>query len=98
MRLEVWWFLLCVAPALACAQAASSRLPEPVVGSKYTLIDGELPFYDSGCSQERKPDGKLVSGTWFVLVEERDGCWLVTLPDEVDTYVRPNGDTIRSKR
>ncbi len=82
----------------ACDRDTASQVPEPSVGAKYTLIAGELPFYDSGCNQDRKPDGKLTAGTLFHLVAADDGCWLVTLEDEVDTYVRPNSDLIKSRR
>jgi len=97
MRSDLWPLVL-GATLIAACDPGSSRPPEGVVGAKYTLIEGELPFYDSGCSQDRKPDGKLVAGTLFRLVADDDGCWLVTLEDEVDTYVRPNSDLIKSKR
>ena len=94
------WLVLTVVVtvASACDRDQSSQIPEPSIGAKYTLIAGELPFYDSGCNQDRKPDGKLVTGTLFRLVAADDGCWLVTLEDEVDTYVRPNSDLIKSRR
>jgi hypothetical protein len=89
--------LLALSVGLACA-GCDRPPPTAVPGAKYTLIHGEIPFYDSGCSQERKPDGKIGEGTAFFLVEENDGCWLITLMDEVDTYIRPNGDLVKSKR
>lgn len=84
--------------ASACDKGAEGSAPPASKGARYTLIRGELPFFDSGCEQERRPDGKLKKGARFTLVQERDGCWLITLEDEVDTYIRPNGNVIQSKR
>ncbi len=99
MRSSRWPTLLVVTVvAVACDRGAATEVPVASAGAKYTLIDGELPFYDSGCSQDRNADGKLSAGTVFRLVEDYDGCWLVTLEDEVDTYLRPNRDVIKSRR
>ena len=99
MRSLLWPTLLVVTMvAAACDRGMHTDAPAASIGAKYTLIEGELPFYDSGCSQERKPDGKLVTGTVFRLVEVNDGCWLVTLEDEVDTYLLPNRDLVKSRR
>lgn len=99
MRPPRWLTLLIVTMvAAACDRGMSTEVPVASIGAKYTLIGGDLPFYDSGCSQDRNADGKLVAGTVFRLVEDNDGCWLVTLEDEVDTYLRPNRDVIKSRR
>ncbi|HEY8378452.1 MAG TPA: hypothetical protein VIK91_18275 [Nannocystis sp.] len=62
--------------------------PEPRPGATYRTTR-ETPFYDSGCAQERLPDGKLRKNTTFILVGERDGCWNVKLSDEDEVYIRP---------
>ncbi|MEZ4382290.1 MAG: hypothetical protein R3A79_13140 [Nannocystaceae bacterium] len=95
MRPLAW--LLALPVSVACV-GCDRTPPTAVPGAKYTLIRGEIPFYDGGCSQQRGADGKIIEGTAFFLVEEDDGCWLITLMDEVDTYIRPNADLIQSKR
>lgn len=82
--------ILSLAPA-ACDKGGATSAPAASPGARYFVYSGEVPFYDSGCAQERKPDGKLKKGMKFTLVSAEDGCWLITLEDEVDTYIVPNG-------
>ena len=82
--------LLALAPA-ACDKGGATAAPAASPGGKYFIYSGEVPFYDSGCAQDRKPDGKLKKGMKFTLVSADNGCWLITLEDEVDTYIVPDG-------
>lgn len=79
--------LVIVIAALACDK--ETKPPEPSVGAAYRLTR-ETPFYDSGCEQDRLPDGKLRPNTRFTLVAARAGCWTIKLADEDETYIVPD--------
>ncbi|MEZ4450602.1 MAG: hypothetical protein R3B09_14065 [Nannocystaceae bacterium] len=82
--------LLALGLGTACDKGETAA-PSASPGGRYFVYSGELPFYDSGCGQDRKPDGKLKKGMKFTLVSADGSCWLVTLEDEVDTYVLADG-------
>jgi uncharacterized protein YgiM (DUF1202 family) len=68
---------------------AGGRTPTAVPGAAY-VVERETPFYDSGCAQDRKIDGKLKKGTRFTLVGEREGCWNIKLGGEDEVYIVPD--------
>jgi len=63
--------------------------PAEKVGGKY-VVTKETVFFDSGCSQDRKADGKLKKKTKFTLVKASDGCWNIKLDSEDEVYIVPS--------
>lgn len=92
MRWSLGVALMLVVASGACDSGETRPPPAANPGATYLVRRGDVPFCDSGCGQERKPDGKLTKGMRFTLVSVKEGCWLVTLEDEVDTYIRPAGN------
>lgn len=62
---------------------------EPKVNGRY-VVTGDTPFYDSGCQQERLPDGKLKKKTAFTLLSINGSCWNIKLDDEDEIYIQPD--------
>ena len=77
-----------LALVVACSGGATTP-PTATPGAVY-VVKRETPFYDSGCIQDRKTDGKLKKGTRFTLVGEREGCWNIKLPSEDEVYIVPD--------
>ena len=77
-----------LALVVACPGGATTP-PTATPGAVY-VVKRETPFYDSGCAQDRKTDGKLREGTRFTLVSERDGCWNIKLRSEDEVYILPD--------
>ena len=71
----------------ACDQ--NTTPPDAKVGGKY-MVTKETVFYDSGCAQDRKADGKLKKKTKFTLVTATEGCWNVKLDSEDEVYIVPS--------
>ncbi|HEY0136575.1 MAG TPA: hypothetical protein VGB85_20975 [Nannocystis sp.] len=69
--------------------AGGGTPPTATPGAAY-VVKRETPFYDSGCAQDRKTDGKLKKGTRFTLVSEREGCWNIKLAGEDEVYIVPD--------
>lgn len=80
---------LFVAVVLLAACDGETKPPDAKVGAKY-VVTKETVFYDSGCAQERKADGKLKKKTTFTLVKAEDGCWNVKLDSEDEVYIVPS--------
>lgn len=74
---------------LVACDSGNTTPPDAKVGGKY-VVTKETLFYDSGCSQDRKADGKLKKKTKFTLVKADDGCWNVKLESEDEVYIVPN--------
>lgn len=69
-------------------EKSSTTPPDATVGGAYR-ITRETPFFDSGCEQDRKADGKLRKHSRFTLVAARADCWTIKLEDEDETYIVP---------
>lgn len=62
---------------------------EPRVDGRY-LVARDTPFFDSGCAQDRLPDGKLKKKTRFTLLSIQGECWNIKLDDEDEVYIHPD--------
>ncbi len=81
--------LFVVVLSLVGCDGGGSTPPTATPGAAY-VVERETPFYDSGCGQDRKTDGKLRKGTRFTLVGEREGCWNIKLGSEDEVYIVPD--------
>ncbi len=72
----------------ACDKGQATAPPEAKPGDAF-VVTRDTPFYDSGCAQARRNDGKLTKGTKFTLVGTSGNCWNVKLGDEDETYIQP---------
>lgn len=62
---------------------------EPRVDGRY-YVARDTPFFDSGCAQDRLPDGKLKKKTRFTLLSTQGQCWNIKLDDEDEVYIHPD--------
>lgn len=82
-------FTVVLLGSLLGCDGGGSTPPTATPGAAY-VVQRETAFYDSGCGQDRKTDGKLKKGTRFTLVGEREGCWNIKLASEDEVYIVPD--------